>query len=76
MGCFLKELLIIVFMDILMISSLGLLRFSSLRILMVMKSNNCWSLYLDDVSTLNFIPVYVVICTHVRASVIIFIHLF
>ena len=39
---------------------------------MVMKSNNCWSIYLADVSTLNFTPVSVVSFTHPRASVLTF----
>ena len=41
---------------------------------MVMKSNKFWSLYLVDVSNLNFIPVYVVICTHLRYLVITFLN--
>ena len=74
MGWFLKDLLVIRFMERLMISSLELYCCSSLSISMVTKSNNYWSLYLADVSTLNFIPVSVVICTHLRASVLTFLN--
>ena len=53
MECFLKELLMILFMKRLMMSSIELFCCSSLRISMVMKSNNGWSTSLTDVSTSN-----------------------
>ena len=74
MGCLFKELLMIGFMERFMMSSLELCFCSSLRISMVMKSNHCWSLSLVDVSTFNFIPVYVVIFTHLRDSVLTFLN--
>ena len=74
MGCLLKELLMIGFIGRVMMYWLEGCCCSSLSISMVMKSNNCWSIYLSDVSNFNFMPVSVVICTHTRALVIIFLN--
>ena len=74
MECLLKLLLMIGFMDRFMMSSLGVCFCSILRMSMVIKSNNCCYLSLVDVSTLNFTPISMVICTHLRASVLTVLH--
>ena len=74
MGCFLKELLMVRFMGRVMMYWPESFCCSSLSISMVMKSNNCWSLSLSDASTLNFIPVSVVIFTHLGAPVLTFLN--
>ena len=72
MGCLLKELFMIGFVGIVMMYLLEVCFCLSLSISMLIKSNSLWYLSLAYVSTLNFIPVSVVICTHLRASVLTF----
>ena len=72
MGCLLKEILMIIFMYRIVMYWIGGFFCSSLRISMVIHHNTLLSLFLADVSTLNFIPVSMVVCTHLRDSVLIF----